>query len=164
MPIGLELVEAIFANDRAAAEEIVGAGLSDKWPNRALVERAFSASLDRVREDPDGRLWGDRIIIMRDPEPRLVGSVIFHGRPDHQGQCEVGYGVEDSFQGNGLATEATRACVDWALGEGGAKTCVATTPPWHLASIRVLEKSGFSRTRIDMHDSLGEIMVFERTR
>jgi len=164
VPIPLALVEAIFADDRAAAERTVHADLPDNWPNRALIERAFSASLERVREDPETRLWGDRLIILRAPKPRVVGSVIFHGRPDANGTCEVGYGVEDSWQGNGLATEATRACVDWALGEGGARLCVATTPPWHLASVRVLEKSGFSRVRVDSHEALGEVLVFERLR
>lgn len=164
VPIGLPLVEAIFADDRAAAEILVDAILPGTWPNRVLVERAFSASLERVRFDPDTRLWGDRLIVLREPEPRIIGSVIFHGRPGDDGLCEVGYGVDDSWQGKGVATEATRACVDWALADGGAKLCVATTPPWHLASIRVLEKSGFARTRIDSHEALGEILVFERVR
>ena len=44
-------------------------------------------------------------------ERRVVGSVVFHGRPDEDGIAEVGYGVERASQGRGYATEGTRAAV-----------------------------------------------------
>ena len=87
--------------------------------------------------------------------------MIFHGKPGEDGVAEVGYGVESESQGLGIATEGTRASVDWALAEGCAMVR-ATTPPWHRASIRVLEKSGFTYAGIEDHESLGEISVFER--
>lgn len=163
-PITLEVVEATFAGDRSAIEELVRAKVPDAWPGRTLVERAFSASLEHVRADPAKRLWGDRLMIARDGEQRLVvGSVIFHGRPD-DGVAEVGYGVEDRWQCQGFASEATRACTDWALGEPGIACVTATTPPWHTASIRVLEKAGFFRAGLEEHEMLGEVLRFERRR
>jgi RimJ/RimL family protein N-acetyltransferase len=164
VPIRLAIVEAVMTEDVGQVDAVVGAKVPRAWPGRALVERAFSASLERVRENPEVRLWGDRLMITREGERRICGSVIFHGRPDQDGMAEVGYGVEDSFQGQGLATEGTRICVDWALEQPGVRGCRATTPPWHKASIRVLEKSGFSCVRTEEHESLGEIMVFERMR
>ena len=38
----------------------------------------------------------------------------------------------------------------------------ATTPPWHAASIRVLEKSGLVRVGVEEHEALGEVLRFER--
>lgn len=162
-PIGLAFVEAVFRADREALETVARAKMPDAWPGRALVERAFSASLDRVRADPEKRLWGDRLIVMREPHRLAVGSVIFHGRPD-DGVAEIGYGVEESWQKQGVASEATRACVEWALAQPGIRLVTATTPPWHTASIRVLENSGLTRVGLEEHDSLGEIVRFSRQR
>ena len=170
-PITLDVVEATFAGDRAAIEDLVRAKVPDTWPGRALVERAFSASLEHIRADPMTRLWGDRLMITRTDasagaavDGRLVvGSVIFHGRPG-DGVAEVGYGVEERWQCKGFASEATRACVEWALAQVGITCVTATTPPWHTASIRVLERSGLTRVGIEEHDFLGEVLRFERRR
>jgi RimJ/RimL family protein N-acetyltransferase len=163
-PITLPVVEATFRSDRAAVENIVQARVPEAWPGRALVERAFSASLERIRADPATRLWGDRLMITRTAEERLVvGSVIFHGLPQ-DGIAEVGYGVEERWQCQGYATEATRTCVEWALAQPGITCVTATTPPWHTASIRVLEKSGLIRAGAEEHETLGEVLRFERRR
>jgi len=162
-PVTLSVVEAVFSGDRASMETLVGARVPEAWPGRALVERAFSASLERIREDPERRLWGDRLMIAEEKGERfVVGSVIFHGLPD-DGLAEIGYGVEERWQRQGFATEGTRACVRWALEQAGIHGVTATTPPWHLASIRVLEKAGLVREGLEDHEMLGEVLRF-RTR
>lgn len=164
-PMTLPLVEAVFRGDRAALEESAGAKIPAAWQGRALVERAFSASLEAIRLDPETRLWGDRLMITREGEPRLVvGSIIFHGRPDEAGVAEIGYGVEETWQGKGFASEATRAAVDWALAQACVRVVTATTPPWHAASIRVLERSGLVRVGTEEHETLGEVLRFTRAR
>jgi len=170
-PITLDVVEATFAGDRAAIESVVRAKVPETWPGRALVERAFSASLEHIRADPATRLWGDRLMITRTEASaeagasgrHVVGSVIFHGRP-RDGVAEVGYGVEERWQRQGFASEATRACVAWALEQPGIHCVTATTPPWHTASVLVLERSGLTRVGVEEHDALGEVLRFERRR
>ncbi len=162
-PLTLALVEAVFRAERAEVERLAAAAVPPAWPGKALVERAFCASLEAIRQDPERRLWGDRLIIAHAPERVVVGSVIFHGRPE-RGVAEVGYGVEDTWQRQGIASEATQACVDWALAEHGVLAVTATTPPWHAASIRVLEKCGFEKTGMETHGMLGEVLRFTRTR
>jgi [ribosomal protein S5]-alanine N-acetyltransferase len=164
-PMSLPLVVAIMTGQRHVAEELTRAELPHMWPNRALVERAFTASLDAIERDPVRRLWGDRLMIRLDAHGRrrVVGSVVFHGRPD-DGVAEIAYGVEDGSQGEGLATEATRASVEWALSEEGVVAVQATTVPWHVASLRVIEKLGMVRVGSRDHDILGELYVFERRR
>ena len=44
-PVTLPLVEAVFAGDRAALEDIVKAKVPEAWPGRVLVERAFRRGL-----------------------------------------------------------------------------------------------------------------------
>ncbi len=174
VPVTVELVSAVLSERREDVRRIVGAELPAAWPGRALVERAFSASIAAIQADPEHRLWGDRLLITRsasgadgggvDGPRRLVGSVVFHGSPRDGGVVEVGYGVEDASQGQGYATEATSAQVEWALAQPGVRRIEATTPPWHSASVRVLEKAGFARAGLEEHPFLGEILRFARDR
>ena len=161
----LPMVEAVFRGAREEAEEIAGASLPEAWPGPALVERAFTASLEDIRKDPARRLWGDRLMILREePVPRIIGSIVFHGRPDDDGIAEVAYGVEHGRQSQGYATEATRAVVQWALTEPGILAVRATTATWHRASLRVIEKLGMRLCETREHDMLGELLVFELRR
>jgi ribosomal-protein-alanine N-acetyltransferase len=163
VPITLAIVEAVMLDRRDDARRLIDATMPARWPGRALVERAFSASLDRIRSEPGRRLWGDRLMITRGSARRVVGSVIFHGLPE-DGVAEVGYGVDEDVQRLGYATEATLASVEWALSCPQINAVRARTFPWHRASVRVLEKVGMRKVAEDEHDVLGEQWVFERAR
>ncbi|HVY60864.1 MAG TPA: GNAT family N-acetyltransferase, partial [Planctomycetota bacterium] len=149
-----------LCGDQAAAERAIGARFPDEWPNDDLVARAFPYSLAAIRAAPDIRLWGDSLVLDR-REARVVGSVVFHGWPD-DGIAEVGYGIEERSRGQGLATEATLACVEWALAQPGIAAVRATTFPWHAASLGVIGNLGMVQCGVRDHDTLGELLVFER--
>ncbi|EYF02096.1 GNAT family N-acetyltransferase [Chondromyces apiculatus] len=162
VPITIPLVEAVMSNRRVEVEAILEARMPEAWPGPALIERAFSASLERIRASPNVRLWGDRVMISRDGSRRVIGSVVFHGAPDEEGAVEVAYGVEHESQQMGYATEATDASVVWALAQPGVRLVRATTPSWHAASRRVLEKCGFRVVGTREGDLVGELLEFER--
>lgn len=159
--ITVPLVAAVFEGRREDAEKLLGARLPAAWPGRALVERAFYAELEAIQRDPSARLWGDRVMVARDGVRRAVGSVVFHGAPDHEGAVELAYGVEPESQRSGYATEAVLASVVWALEQPEVRVVRAATPPWHVGSQRVLERCGLRRT--GARDSpIGEIEEWER--
>lgn len=164
VPITVAVVEAVLEGRRGDVEELLSAKLPEAWPGRALIERAFWLSLDHVRANPQMRLWGDRVMVTREPPFKIVGSVVFHGAPDQQGSVEVAYGVEEESQGRGYATEAVGASVKWALSHPGVRVVRAATPPWHVPSKRVLEKCGFEPVGVREGDLLGELLEFERQR
>lgn len=165
VPMTLAIVEAVMAGRREEAEAHLSAPLPAAWPGRALIERAFSASIERIREDPLTRLWGDRVMIARLGPRRVIGSVVFHGAPGEDGIVEVAYGVEQESQQQGYATEATSASVEWALSQPGVRAVRATTPTWHRPSRRVLEKCGFLLVGSRESESmLGELLELERRR
>lgn len=174
--IDLAMIEGVMRRDRAAAEaaldEALRAGgvhcdacarFPDAWPNEELVARAFPFSLDTIRTDPATRLWGDSLILPREGPPRVIGSVVFKGRPA-DGIAEVAYGVEDNSRCQGLATEATQACVEWALAQEGIVAVQATTFPWHYASLGVIRKVGMQPCGTRDHDVFGELLIFEKRR
>jgi ribosomal-protein-alanine N-acetyltransferase len=163
VPVTPVLVRAVLEAKREVAEDILGASIPTAWPGRALIERAFYASIEAILREPGIRLWGDRVMITRTGTRRVVGSVIFHGAPDEEGAVELAYGVEEDSQRQGYATEAARASVEWALTQESVRFVRAATPPWHIASQKVLERCGLVRcgTR---ESPLGEIWEYERSR
>ena len=160
-PITLPFVAALMSGDREGAEAVCGAPLPIAWPGPDLIARAFAPSIEAVRADPDTRLWGDTLLIARIGPRRVVGSVVFHGRP-RDGIAEVGYGIDEIEQRQGFATEGTRACVEWALAEPGVTAVQATTFPWHTASLRVIERLGLQPCGQRDHPFLGELLIFEK--
>jgi RimJ/RimL family protein N-acetyltransferase len=163
IPVTLEAIEAVIAGDKPRAERAVGAAFPPEWPNRELIERGFPFSLDAIRADPVTRLWGDTLVLAREGPRRVVGSVVFHGKPT-AGVAEVGYGIEEGSRGQGLAVEATRACVEWAIAQPGVTAVQATTFPWHAASLGVIRRLGMNAVGSREHPVFGELLVFERAR
>lgn len=176
VPITLDMVEGVMASDRARAEVAVDAALRTlgwhadacaRFPeellNEQLVGRAFPFSLDAIRDAPETRLWGDSLVLPLEGPPRVLGSVVFKGHPS-DGIAEVGYGIEDPSRGQGLATEATLACVEWALAEPGITAVRAVTFPWHAASLGVIKRLGMQACGVRESDVFGELLVFERRR
>ena len=163
VPITLSMLEAVMLGRRSEAEAFSGARMPEKWPNPELMERAFPVSLDAIRADPEGRLWGARVMIAgaEVPERRVVGSIVFTGRPGDDGVAEMAYGVEDGSQGRGYATEACMACVAWAFEQPRVRAVRATTFGWHRPSLRVIEKVGMVRVGVREHETMGELIVFE---
>jgi RimJ/RimL family protein N-acetyltransferase len=160
VPMTLPAVEAILDGDKARAEAVIGARFPEAWPNEDLVGRAFPYSRAAIVAAPEIRLWGDSLVMMRD-EQRIIGSVVFKGLPP-DGIAEVAYGIEESSRSQGIATEATRACIDWALAQPGIVAVQATTFPWHHASLGVIRNCGLAQVGVRDHDVLGELLVFER--
>jgi [ribosomal protein S5]-alanine N-acetyltransferase len=162
-PISVPMIEAAAEGDWAALERLANARGPTIRPGPELIHRGFGWSIERIRRNPEWRLWGDRLMITREGERRIVGSVVFHGHPGEDGDAEVGYGVEEAVRGQGLATEATRACVAWALKQPAVLTVSATTHPLNRASIRVLEKVGMRRIG-SRQEHIGELSVYSIAR
>jgi RimJ/RimL family protein N-acetyltransferase len=83
---------------------------------------------------------------------------VFHGlglllpMPDGD-EVEVGYRLARRSWGRGIATEATRALVDYALGVARLPRLVAVVYPENAASRRVLEKLGFTHQGVSRYRS-----------
>ena len=58
---------------------------------------------------------------------------------------EIGWRLSSKFWGNGYATEAAKAVLDYGFKECALKEILAWTVPANLRSIRVMEKIGMER-------------------
>ena len=68
-------------------------------------------------------------------------------QPD-SGELRLGYLVSESQWGRGFATELVRGVVNWVRVRG-FRSIIAGVAKGNASSIRVLEKTGFSRTESD---------------
>ena len=73
-------------------------------------------------------------------------------------EIELGYRVIQSHWGRGLATEMAAAWVAQAFGPLGLTNLIAFSHPDNLASIRVMEKTGFHFLRHDQIAGMGVVV------
>ena len=68
--------------------------------------------------------------------------------PRHaEGTVEIGWGVSAEYRKQGLATEGTRAVIEWAMAHASVRRVIATIPAENRASQRVAEQLGMSTTQ-----------------
>lgn len=77
---------------------------------------------------------------------RLLGDCGLQPLEHHGPEVELGYDLHPSAWGRGLATEAAREVVRQAFGPLDLERIVAVVKPEHVASQRVLEKTGLRYT------------------
>jgi ribosomal-protein-alanine N-acetyltransferase len=162
-PLGLAGMEALIDRDAGRL-----AGLFDTDPAVPVgpppdMDDALPFMADAIRDDPAAAPWWAWIMIRRDNRA-VIGSAGFGGRPDDNGTVVTGYAVYPAFEGQGFATECTRGLVAWVLSQPGVKRVQATIPPWHVASIRVVEKVGFRHVGEAEDPEVGKVMVWEIAR
>jgi ribosomal-protein-alanine N-acetyltransferase len=160
-------VAARIPSTFVAAVRLVAVITTDRLELRLLDEAALRAivagerdrqqwSEDFPREDDQdaarmtlgnrAQIFGCYAIVERS-SGLTVGTVGFFGAPDTAGTAMVGYGLVPSARGAGYATEALRAIVAFSFAQEDVVRLEADPDRNNVASHRVLEKSGFVRTR-----------------
>jgi RimJ/RimL family protein N-acetyltransferase len=68
------------------------------------------------------------------------------GPPLEAGEVEIGWGIVPEARGQGFATEASRAVIEWAVSVSKVRRVSATIPETNAASQNVARRLGMSRT------------------
>lgn len=76
----------------------------------------------------------------------LLGDCGYHVTADSE--AEIGYTLAPRYHGQGYATEVVKALLTYLLENAQFEKVTASTDPENSASIRVLEKNGFQKTRL----------------
>ena len=109
------------------------------------------------------RGWGCYGVTLQDSD-RLIGFCGFVEPVDHPGVIDLMYAFLPDHWGNGFATEAARAVVDFGFRQCGMNRIDAAVTAGHDASIRVLEKVGmaFEKRETDEDGDLVEYYAITR--
>ena len=131
---------------------------------RERLGELFAMRIDQVVADPGSIAWLARAMVLTDPAAggrRMIGSVGFHAPPAGTPPCaEIGYHVEPDHRRRGFATEAVRAMLDWAAGQG-IHRFRASVAPTNAASLATVAGFGFAQVGTQWDEIDGEELVFE---
>jgi RimJ/RimL family protein N-acetyltransferase len=126
-----------------APDRRVSVHFSGEWPGPDALAMFPRWVARLATADPPGP-WGDGILVHRS-DGLAVGSMGFRAAPDAAGTVEIGYAVNRSLRGRGYATEMATALAAWALAQPGVRVVTAECLAGNAASIRVLDKVGFTQ-------------------
>jgi ribosomal-protein-alanine N-acetyltransferase len=87
-------------------------------------------------------------------EERVIGTVNFEV-DTAKNTAMIGYAIGRAWWGRGIATEAARAAMTWAVEAFGFVRVWASTDLEHVRSQRVLEKLGMRRESVRVADHIG---------
>ena len=102
-----------------------------------------------------------RVMVLRD-ERRVAGTIHLKGPPGAAGSVDLGWEVEPADRRRGLATEAARAVLSWALRPAAHSSRHRPHRHRNVASIRVAERLGMRRTPV-RYGTEGMIWKIERS-
>ncbi len=149
---GVEPYEQSFGLRPAAGlREMSGSGdVSPAW--LAALETATTA-------DP----WTHGFALVHAADRLVIGAASFKGPPAADGVVEIAYGVAPGYRGQGLATEAAQALVEYAFASGRVRLVRAHTLPEPNASTRVLTKCGFRKVGEVVDPEDGPVWRWEKS-
>lgn len=131
------------ARDREGIIELFASPEVGAYVGGAQPRKVLEQSVPRVPRRPglgivelDGTMIGIVTLDRRDPERKG------HIRPEG-GEVELGYMLLPKAWGNGYATEACSAALEWLASALPGEPVVLSTQLAHLGSLRVAAKLGF---------------------
>jgi ribosomal-protein-alanine N-acetyltransferase len=125
---------------------------------RAQLSEDWLARM-RAAQEPDPWIYAFRVVHRE--TGNVVGTCSFKG-PPVDGIVEIAYGTDADHEGNGYATEAARALVDFASSCEAVCLVRAHTLPDAPASKRVLRKCGFEYVGETIDPDDGLVARFQR--
>jgi [ribosomal protein S5]-alanine N-acetyltransferase len=115
------------------------------WPADDLTRSSFRRRIKRYFEDQRGDLAYPFFIFRRLDNVLVGGLTIANVRRGCAQAGSLGYWMGQSYAGKGYMTAAVRAVVPFAFGTLRLHRIEAACIPGNLASIKLLEKTGFRR-------------------
>ena len=141
---------------------IANRGITNPHQTLVIDSGPLAWRVPQVKDDPRTNKWFVRFIVLRETH-EVIGSTSFHGVPDEAGMMEIGIGIEEAFWGNGFATEALLGMWRWVITQPGVNVLRYTVSPTNSASVRIIQKFGFTHIGQQMDEIDGPEDIYEMT-
>jgi RimJ/RimL family protein N-acetyltransferase len=151
-----------MANDQAAAERAMSVRFPEPFGPPPETGDILQFFRDSIEHDASNGAFVVRMMVRTDN--RMAVGNIGLVAPDEAGRSMYGYSVYPEFEGNGYASEAAKALVDFGLNLDSVKTIYATIPVGHTASEIVSSRAGLILTPNQIEDEGMLLNVWERHR
>ncbi len=124
---------------------------------------SIAAAREGIRTHPDWPLYGiGRWAAIEQATGEVIGFAGLKYLAD-MNQVDLGYRFLPQYWGQGLATEASIACVAYGFEALGLGRIIGITLPENTASMRVLEKVGMNRQEPILYEGEpAELFVIDR--
>ncbi|KAA9333442.1 GNAT family N-acetyltransferase [Hymenobacter busanensis] len=142
---------------------LLGVAAAADWPGSPEATEVLAPSRAYLRANPAAQGWWMYLLIHKASQ-QLIGLGGFKGAPTAAGVVEIGYSLAPAFRGQGLATEAAQALVDFAFRHPEVQLVQAHTLPEHNASGRILQKLGLLHRGAVIDPDDGEVWRWELPR
>lgn len=129
-------------NDADVMETVLGDPVAMQYYPAAFDRRGVEAWIEKnmARYQRDGHsLWA---MLLKDTGELIGDCGCAVQEVEGRNEIEVGYHVRRDLWGNGYATEAARACMEYAFAKIGAERVISMIRPENVQSRRVAEKNG----------------------
>jgi [ribosomal protein S5]-alanine N-acetyltransferase len=137
------MLEAEKANNNSLGL-LIRSSLPADWPPPHWEPHVFTFLLDQYERFPELIAWNRYVAFLNPDGTRtLIGTLGAFQREGSPRECETGYSILPQYQGQGLATEAALALIEFIRKDLRITSVIAHTDPSLPASIRVMEKCGF---------------------
>jgi ribosomal-protein-alanine N-acetyltransferase len=155
---GTRELYAIAPDDRESLAAALGVTVPENWPVEHYDDEALTWWARALDDDASVAPWLSRYFI--ELESNTLIGFGGGGRPV-EGAWTIGYSVLPQFRRRGYASEAVQALLEFAFADASIERVIAETYPELVASVGVLQKSGF----VHIGDGEGERVIrFERRR
>jgi [ribosomal protein S5]-alanine N-acetyltransferase len=123
--------------------ELIQCVIPMNWPLKDWEPHVFDFLLNQFAEHPEQLGW-PRYVSFVPPDGRrtLIGTLGAFTKAGRPLECEIGYSILTPYEGQGFATEAARALIDYLRADERLDGVIAHTYPSIPGSIRVMEKCG----------------------
>jgi [ribosomal protein S5]-alanine N-acetyltransferase len=163
MPLGPDAIEALLAGDAGRLKQLTGVTFPEPIGPPPYMAETLPLVMDRLRRLPAEAPWWNWLVVRQD-SAQVVGSVALGGRPASDGAVLLGYAMYPGQEGQGYATEAVKAMVEWAFAQPEVRIVRALAPVWNTPAVHVAEKVGMRPVASDEDDEVGEVLVYETVR
>lgn len=114
-----------------------------------FFKKILFTQYEKIKENPNDYLFNTFFMIIRKSDRVIVGSIDYKNVDKQNSQTEIGYGLNEKYQGNGYMTEIVNKLVEFAFSHLGLIKVVAETEVDNNKSQKVLERCNFNKTHID---------------
>jgi RimJ/RimL family protein N-acetyltransferase len=129
-------------DDADALEAVLGDPVAMQYYPAAFDSKGVEEWIERNRERYQHEGYGLWAMLLRDTD-QLIGDCGCYLREiEGRSSVEIGYHVRRDLWGQGYATEAAKACMEYAFTKLGVERVISLIRPENLQSRRVAEKNG----------------------